>query len=225
MAWNPDTEEEHLLRTDIDQMELLKPGQHGNDVYLVTFTDGTSAVFKPQAGERTAMGGVPSGTLHLREVAAYRLDRVIGFALVPATVARDVANVGVGALQAHVESDGLPIADYPDEHDRHAMATLDYLLGSGDRGHPGNWMTQSNGRPSAIDNGLSMSTQPVAAIGSAWTQPMLNQPVCRSVAELVLAVDADGLAQTLRDAEIEEPAIDAVLFRLQRLQAVTLSWP
>lgn len=225
MAWTLNQEEERLLKTEIDKLELFKPGQHGNDVHLVTFADGSPAIFKGRAGERTSMLGAVPGTLYRREVAAYRVDREIGFGLAPTTVFRDVPDAGgIGAMQAYVDAAGLQIVDYS-EVDKHTLATLDYLLASGDRHQQSNWMTYWDGRPAAVDNGLSLPTVKPAGVGSGWTDAVLNQPVLPFVAAQVWRASGVRLADILAEAEIETDAIDQFRARLACLQSVTLTWP
>ncbi len=62
------------------------------------------AVYKPLRGE-TPLWDFPDHTLHLREVAAYELSRALGWDLVPVTVRRVDAPLGVGSLQRFVPHD------------------------------------------------------------------------------------------------------------------------
>ncbi len=59
-------------------------------------------VYKPIKGERP-LWDFPTGTLGLREVAAYEVSRIGGFDVVPVTVLAD-GPVGVGSLQVWVDS-------------------------------------------------------------------------------------------------------------------------
>ncbi|MBW3579100.1 MAG: SCO1664 family protein [Actinobacteria bacterium] len=67
-------------------------------------SDQLLAVYKPQRGE-TPLWDFPSGTLHRREVAAYVLDRELGWGLVPPTVLREDGPYGRGSVQLFVEHD------------------------------------------------------------------------------------------------------------------------
>lgn len=60
-------------------------------------------VYKPRRGEQP-LHDFPDGTLHLREVAAFELSRLLGWALVPPTVEREGIH-GPGSLQLFVEHD------------------------------------------------------------------------------------------------------------------------
>ncbi|MFM1966089.1 MAG: hypothetical protein RL134_1814 [Actinomycetota bacterium] len=62
------------------------------------------AVYKPRRGERP-LWDFPTGTLGLREVATYAVDRALGWDLVPVTVWREEAPLGPGSLQVWIDGD------------------------------------------------------------------------------------------------------------------------
>src|SRR5580704_5388453 len=66
--------------------------------------DGLLAVYKPARGE-SPLWDFEAGTLYQREVAAYRLSKVLGWPLIPPTVVRDQAPHGVGAMQLYIQAD------------------------------------------------------------------------------------------------------------------------
>ena len=88
-----------------------------NATYLAVLTteDGPiECVYKPIRGERP-LWDFPTGTLGLREVAAYEVSAAGGFDVVPVTVLVD-GPIGPGSLQAWVdvdadETDGLTVED------------------------------------------------------------------------------------------------------------------
>lgn len=61
------------------------------------------AIYKPHKGERP-LWDFPSG-LYQREVATYELSAALGWDLVPLTVLREEAPLGVGSLQQFVDAD------------------------------------------------------------------------------------------------------------------------
>lgn len=65
---------------------------------------GHLAVFKPRDGE-TPLWDFPEGTLHLREIAAFRVSAILGWDLVPGTVMATHAELGPGSLQRFVPHD------------------------------------------------------------------------------------------------------------------------
>jgi uncharacterized repeat protein (TIGR03843 family) len=133
-----------------------------NHTFLVEVADGgpsIQAVYKPARGEQP-LWDFPRGTLHRREVAAYRLSRALGWPSVPATVLRD-GPAGPGALQAFVDAD-------PREHflslqdsrlaDFQPVAAFDVLLNNADR-KSGHCLLGKDGRIWNIDHGLCFGTQ------------------------------------------------------------------
>ncbi len=68
--------------------------------HLVTGSGPTAVVYKPRPGERP-LRDFPDGTLHLREVAAYRLSELGGWHVVPTTVLRE-GPFGAGSVQRWV---------------------------------------------------------------------------------------------------------------------------
>src|SRR5207248_11650282 len=62
------------------------------------------ALYKPAQGE-SPLWDFPTGSIHLREVASYRLARFLGWPLIPPTITRQVAPMGVGSLQLFIPSE------------------------------------------------------------------------------------------------------------------------
>ena len=118
------------------------------------------AVYKPARGERP-LYDFPSRTLYRREVAAYEVSRALGWDLVPPTVVRMDAPLGLGSLQLYVDHD-------PDEHyfsllpGRKAtfkrLALFDILCNNADR-KAGHCLLDGDGRVWAVDHGLTFHPQ------------------------------------------------------------------
>ena len=165
--------------------------QASNATFLATLTSGSSqveCVYKPREGERP-LWDFPTGTLGLREVAAYEVSRIAGFDLVPVTVWAD-GPLGPGSLQAWVEADpaetealvdlvssaALPrsgwfqVVDGLDRHDRsvsviHADSEQLRLLAVFDTlinnaDRKGGHILGSGGRVFGVDHGVSFHTDP-----------------------------------------------------------------
>jgi len=120
-----------------------------------------AAVYKPVRGERP-LWDFPSG-LYRREVAAYVLSEALGWGLVPRTVIRADAPLGIGSLQELVEEDGQSHYFTLREDPRftevlHRLAVFDVVANNADRksGH----VLLAGERVWAIDNGLSFHRQP-----------------------------------------------------------------
>lgn len=106
------------LTADLLAGELQLAGrltQASNATFLATLgaDDGQlTCVYKPIRGERP-LWDFPTGTLGLREVAAYEVSRIGGFDVVPVTVLAE-GPLGPGSLQAWVEADELETAGLVD---------------------------------------------------------------------------------------------------------------
>ena len=122
---------------------------------------GLAAVYKPARGERP-LWDFPSG-LHRREVAAYVLSETLGWGLVPLTIERFDAPLGVGSLQLFVDEDGeshyFTLRDEPRWSETlHRLAVFDVVANNTDRksGH----VLLADDRLWAIDNGLAFHCEP-----------------------------------------------------------------
>ena len=134
-----------------------------NATFLAEVTcgdDSAWAVYKPEAGERP-LSDFDAG-LHRRERAAYLLNEALGWALVPPTVVRSDAPLGVGSLQWFIEGDQQEhyftlFADAPETHAVLAqIALFDYVANNTDR-KSGHVLRGSDGHVWGIDHGLCFS--------------------------------------------------------------------
>lgn len=118
-------------------------------------------IYKPKLGERP-LWDFPNGTLYLREYAAYRFSRWLGWDLVPPTVLRDGPH-GPGSLQLYVE----PTGDEIDESafwgrtipEIERMVMFDFLTNNADR-KIGHCLVDVHGRLWGIDHGLTFNEDP-----------------------------------------------------------------
>lgn len=136
-----------------------------NATFLVTCRSGAlevPAIYKPEAGERP-LWDFPRG-IYRREVAAFVLSELCGVGLVPETVIRVDAPMGVGSIQRFVPADFthhyFTILEDPATHDRLRMlAALDVLANNADR-KAGHVLLDTDGAIWAIDNGLCFHVEP-----------------------------------------------------------------
>lgn len=172
-----------LARTgEITKRKQLSAGGQGqpgvNQSEIVTLKkDGKEQVFirKPAEGEENYLRvGIPGGTYHAREAAAYALDDMLGGGgVVPPTATRGKEDGSYqawseGSLPMHGDElndlvKKVPIADLAKSPSFHRLQLLDLVLGHEDR-HRGNLLFKFNGEEKpenlemvAIDNGLSLS--------------------------------------------------------------------
>lgn len=164
LQFQPGGEAWHPCRPDI--VTLLEAAEHedcrpiyygSNYTFLVTLRDaeaGTSlAVYKPARGEYP-LHDFPHGTLYRREIAAWLLDCLLGWNMVPPTV-RSQGEFGVGSLQLFIES--VPEARVDVKRLRR-MALFDVLANNADR-KVDHCLPSEDGKLWAIDHGLTFHAQ------------------------------------------------------------------
>jgi uncharacterized repeat protein (TIGR03843 family) len=151
-----------LLEAPIEVIGLLPySSNHTFLVRLGTGDDEPLAVYKPRRGERP-LYDFPEGTLYQREVAAYEVSQALGWDLVPPTVIRTDAPLGVGSLQLFIDHD-------PEQHyftllDENKaffkrLAVFDIICNNADR-KSGHCLMARDGRIWAVDHGLTFNAQP-----------------------------------------------------------------
>lgn len=120
------------------------------------------AVYKPHRGERP-LWDFPDG-LYQREIAAYLVSEALGWQLVPETVLRHDAPLGVGSLQRFVEADFERHYFTLLEDERHhsallRMAVFDLIANNADR-KGGHCLLDADDHVWGIDNGLCFNLGP-----------------------------------------------------------------
>jgi uncharacterized repeat protein (TIGR03843 family) len=145
-----------ILATAEIELEGRMPWS-SNATFLANLGDtGAQAIYKPVRGERPLWDFEPG--LHKREAATYRLSEALGFGVVPPTVLREDAPLGVGSLQWFVNADHREHyftinSQRPELHPQlRDIAVLDVIANNTDRksGH----CLLAGDRVWAIDNGL-----------------------------------------------------------------------
>lgn len=125
--------------------------------------DVLQAIYKPERGERP-LWDYPDG-LWRREVATYVVSDALGWGLIPETVVRSDAPMGVGSLQRFVadadfEQHYFTLIDDPSTHDRlRQLCVFDLVVNSADR-KGGHCLLAGDGTIYGIDNGLTFQPSP-----------------------------------------------------------------
>jgi hypothetical protein len=228
----------------IAEPPVLLTGSGGvNETYLVKFSDGSYGIFKPISGEygmRPLPGGetaptmrltIPIGNQAYREVAAFRLDELFGFDLVPPTTLREAGPParGPGSMQQFVDhSEGLDVGSYAKLQEER-MAVLDYISGNTDR-HGRNYVTAlENNRLVAIDHGYAFPGGPADPIKSDFVSSYLGRDLSAEVVDAVRAADPERVREVLRSSGLDDDAIEGALQRLREVQSrgkiTGESWP
>lgn len=178
---------------------------------------GLKAVYKPLAGERP-LWDFPEG-LYRREVAAYELAAALGWDLVPATVVRDDAPLGVGSVQRFVDADFSRHYFVLRDERRHdeqlqRLCAFDLLANNTDR-KAGHVLVDGDDRIWAIDNGLCFSTE--ARLRTViWDYS--GVPVPEDVMDAVHDLLDEGLPSAVGDLLLDDEA-EAVLHRARVLRS------
>lgn len=152
---------EFLQCADIEILGLLPYASNATLLaQLRNDGDEALAVYKPRRGERP-LWDFPSGTLCLREQAAWVVSRELGWDIVPPTVLRD-GPAGFGALQLWIEEDDdadvrALVRTHPDELRR--IALFDVIVNNTDR-KAGHLIVDAAGKLWGVDHGICFSVDP-----------------------------------------------------------------
>jgi uncharacterized repeat protein (TIGR03843 family) len=197
-----------LERGELEPLGLLP--RSSNYTFLCRVRDGDDellAVYKPRAGE-APLWDFPSGTLCLREVAAYVLARALGWPRVPPTVLRDGPR-GLGSVQQFLRFDPdhhyfTLLEERPDDFRR--VALFDVVANNADR-KSGHCLLADDGELFVVDHGVCFSTDPKlrTVIWDFATDPVPSGMLAdlRTLASrLEGGPDADRLRALLDEAEI-----------------------
>jgi uncharacterized repeat protein (TIGR03843 family) len=203
------------------RVELLgRIPRSSNATFLVRVSNGNDsahAVYKPEAGERP-LSDFPPG-LYRRELAAYFLSDYLEWDLVPPTVIRADAPLGVGSLQWFVECDfrehyftlhsGAP-------HTHAALAQLalfDVVTNNTDR-KSGHVLRGHDGHIWGIDHGLCFSSMfKLRTVIWDFAGETIPEALLGDIAPLAEAVPT-GVAELLDDDEAA--AVQRRVLRLLR---------
>lgn len=168
-------EDEHRPGETIDvslALQLLRQGEmkplgaipwSSNYALLFEINQGDAqilAIHKPKRGERP-LWDFPSGSLYLREQAAWLVSEALGWQLVPPTVLRD-GPYGPGSLQVFIDSD--PELHYfnvfPDHADDYRrIALFDAVINNADR-KAGHCLLDAQEHMWSIDHGICFHAEP-----------------------------------------------------------------
>lgn len=218
-AWREQVRQK-MQTMPIASQRPLNTGMNGTD--LVTFEDGSMAVWKPRSGENDDPDifnyrHVPVGEQYKREVANHSVAEVLGIGdLVPETVLRE-HNGTVGSMQrfhttATIASNFLEPTEHVSSEDKIRSALFDYVTLNSDRRSP-NWMLDNKNKPVLIDNGLSfpekISTDNIPS-HTFLDGEVMRSPIPESIRvwaskheEVAHAIDASGIGKAGRDAAIK----------------------
>ncbi|MHB1930237.1 MAG: SCO1664 family protein [Acidimicrobiales bacterium] len=180
--------------------------------------DGTpelAAIYKPRRAERP-LWDFPGG-LSRRESAAYELSEQLGWRLVPETVERSDAPLGVGSLQRFVHADFEQHYFTLLEDERHhgalrRMAAFDVVANNADR-KGGHCLVDADGHLWGIDHGLCFHEDPkLRSVIWDWAGEAIDDATLADLAAFVERGPTEALGRWLTAAEA-----DAAVARADRL--------
>jgi len=240
-----ETPEEELLTTrEAISKEELAGGV--NVTKLLSLKDDGRAIFKPMEGESWSRDNIDEGTYFQRERAAYLVDRICGFNLIPPTVIRTEEGK-IGSCQQFVESgkttteelyenmrqrfntDDVLDIEFEEfqqlkaepfvrySEDFKRLYALDYILWNSDR-HNDNFLIK-DGKIIPIDHGLCFgNAKPLFA-----NEPF-DQPFPADVIEKLQGVVADTEKVELLRVELKKHLTDtevaACVMRIKKLALI-----
>jgi hypothetical protein len=217
------------LRSEDELTASLPPGNN-NGVHIMRDSDDKLVVYKP-AAEETFEGiswirHVP-GELAKREVAAYRINRLLGFDLVPPTGLIERGPHGRGSVQEYRTL-------RPDEEPWHAFdakqqqqaAVLHYIIGMPD-GLAHNYRRDENGDLVLFDHGYAFPQAPDPrrddaisfGIDSDFADTHRGANFDPDVLEAVDSLSPDQVRGALDDLGFDESAINGVLARIEKIKS------
>jgi uncharacterized repeat protein (TIGR03843 family) len=197
--------EEILLRSPRVELLGLLPNS-SNYTFLARLAElpaeaeAALAVYKPAEGE-SPLWDFPAGSLHFREVAAYRLARFLGWPSIPPTVTRQDGPMGAGSLQLFIRSTGghafFNIRDQRPQ-DLLPVALFDVLANNADR-KAGHHLIDGGGRLWVIDHGLTFhADQKLRTIIWDFAGEPLPSSLRADVERAAAALPTGELAESLR---------------------------
>lgn len=153
-----------ILRGRPDQVAPLGMDSQGVSYTLrLRYADGVSAIFKVDGSDIFC----PSCGAN-REVAAYRVDHLLGLDLTPLTVPQTVVQNGdtvQGSAMYFIRNAVSPVETERPKPDR--LRFFDAVIGNTDR-HQGNWLLSSAGRPVAIDHNRAFEYRSTTRPKTCW---------------------------------------------------------
>ena len=205
------TSKEVNLRTD-DVIHVEEVGTGKTNPLKVTLSSGIEGVFKKES--------VSPVSNHRAEIAAYRLDSLLGLGMVPPTVERNINNQS-GSLQIWVEGTktaqelGKTMRELLEMSEKFAdgygrdLKAFDYLIQNRDRSNSGqNVLIHNSGKWVAIDHGYSFIT------GTTKVPRSVN--LTRQMRERLSSISESEIRSQLHDL-LNPWQIDELLIRREQL--------
>lgn len=161
---------------------------------------GLRAVYKPARGE-SPLWDFAAGSLYRREVAAYELSKVLGWPHVPATVVREKAPHGVGAMQLFIDADRRHfLGENSARSDTWVrVALFDVITNNADR-KSGHCLFDAQDNVWVIDHGLTFHVEPkLRTVIWDFAGRPLPESLCGDVERTLGQVERGELRKTMEE--------------------------
>jgi hypothetical protein len=245
------TEKSEALLTDIDHARMTLAMKHADALYVEPvgkgihrpyrvrlktaerkgYIDCSEVIFKTVSCQYETKRYCQSVDLSVtgpeRELAAYDLDKALGFGLVPPTVGRYVDGLGYGSVMAWVRA---PLAvdwtksgkyryrNHPENPELHKIAAFDFISGQIDR-HAANWLLDNTYKVYAIDNGYSfVKNDDRRFLKCNVGKYLVGKEVHPDVSMLVNKVNDDKVWRSLQNRGFKNKEVDGVMLRLKEMK-------
>ena len=217
---NEPTTTEIIRHGEIVSYQLAPLGSNYTFVVNIELEGNESlAIYKPRDGE-APLWDFPSGTLYIREYAAYLLSEILGWDIVPFTTIRD-GPYGIGSVQQFVEHD--PKQNYYTLEDGCAdqlrvIACFDLVANSTDR-KANHLLMGIGGKIWSIDHGLTFhSDMKVRTVIWDFSSEPIPEHLLKSLIKIREQLDspADSLPSLLEELVtlLPQGEVDALKHRL-----------
>lgn len=214
---------ELLLESEITASRLIPWGSNYSFAVALETGDGREllAIYKPRSGE-APLYDFPEGTLFLREVASYRLSRMLGWNIVPPTVIRDGPH-GVGSVQLYIQ----PMAEAGEWDPRRfwgncsleieRLVLFDHIANNADR-KLSHCLLDAHGKVWGIDHGLTFNEAPKLRT-ALWqfVGAEISPELCHDLERLQRR---EAEVRKLFARYLAESEVDALLQRIKRFLEV-----
>lgn len=191
---------------DLYDLKLLAEDKISDIVQLedgvnkaVVLKDGIKGVFKSFFNEIDMRDSISVGTYYKREFAAYELDRILEFNLVPPTIIKiniEMKNgekiEDIGSIQKWIDKDKNKNGT---EDSKQKIAFFDFLIGNEDR-HPGNYLVDNDNNIVAIDNGLSFGEGKISSfINECYFKGFFDDNLNNKIQNIFFNLNNDKIKQ------------------------------
>lgn len=239
------------MSKDFSKAVVLGQLANASNATLLVELDSSRYIYKPKSGERE-LWDFPTGTLHLRERAAYVVSEMLGWNLVPLTFL-EVGPYGVGSFQewqdaevlnvdifipTEVPADWLEITSGIDETGNEVIlahsadpqlmliALFDAVINNADR-KAGHILTSVTCHTWAIDHGVTFNVEPkLRTVLWGWLNQEIPRHLLTDIKNLIQQIETSELVELLDSDEIDQlRARIAQLVSAEKFPVPNANWP